>query len=229
MELCENVKVDTSVDDVIKQINFAKIGNREIYYFGKQRYSYGKTVHPPNAYPDVLPDFIAEAANKIATLDKNFALNEYSCMVTKYKNGLSTTPHHIESENIAENSTIYTVTIGSNRKVELINHVGPINPLSVEICGGNIYRSKPESIATWSKNIIRSDATSPTITLIFRKLTVIPPLGLPRDNMNSKRDILFGKHTTFSSMKNKRTLLLTDSILSAVNPQSLTTSKHEMR
>ena len=238
MELCENVKVDTSVDDVIKQINFAKIGNREIYYFGKQRYSYGKTVHPPNPYPDVLPDFIAEAANKIATLDKNFALNEYSCTVTKYKNGLSTTPHHttphhIESENIAENSTIYTVTIGSNRNVELINQVGPINPLSVEICGGNIYRSKPESLATWSKSIIRSDATSPIISIIFRKPTeppkkVIPPLGLPGDNMNPKRDILFGKHTTLSSMKNKRTLLLTDSILSAVNPQSLTTSKHEI-
>ena len=95
MELCENVKVDTSVDDVIKQIDFAKTGNREIYYFGKQRYSYGKTVHPPNPYPDVLPDFIAEAANKIATFDKNFVLNEYSCMVTKYKNRLSTTPHHI--------------------------------------------------------------------------------------------------------------------------------------
>ena len=78
MELYENVKVDTSVDDVIKQIDFAKIGNREIYYFGKQRYSYGKTVHPPNPYPDVPPDFIAEAANKIATLDKNFVLNEYS-------------------------------------------------------------------------------------------------------------------------------------------------------
>ena len=202
MELCENVKVDTSVDDVIKQINFAKIGNREIYYFGKQRYSYGKTVHPPNPYPDVLPDFIAEAANKIATLDKNFILNEYSCMVSKYKNGLSTTPHHIESENIAENSTIYTVTIGSNRKVKLINQVVSINLLSVEICGGNIYRSKPESLATSSKSIIRSDATSPTITLTFRKLTepprkVIPPLGLPGDNMNPKRDILFGINTTF--------------------------------
>ena len=115
-------------------------------------------------------------------------------MVTKYKNGLSTTPHHIESENIAENSTIYTVSIGSNRKVGLINQVGPINPMSVEICGGNIYRSKPESLATWSKSIIRSNVTSPTITLIFRKLTeppkkVIPPLGLPGDNMNPRRDI----------------------------------------
>ena len=29
-------------------------------------------------------------------------------------------------------------------------------------------------------------------------------------------------------MKNNRTLLLTDSILNAVNPQSLTTSKHEI-
>ena len=233
MELCENVKVDTSVDDVIKQINFAKIGNREIYYFGKQRHSYGKTVHPPNPYPDVLHDFIAEAANRIAILDKNFVLNEYSCMVTKYKTGLSTTPHHIELESIAENSTIFTVTIGSNRKVKLINQVDPINPMSVEICGGNIYRSKTESLATWSKSIIQSDATSPTITLIFHKLTelpkkAIPPLGLPGDNMNPKRGILFGKNTTFSSMKNTRTLLLTDSILSAVNPQSLTTSKHEI-
>ena len=154
-------------------------------------------------------------------------------MVTKYKNGLSTTPHHIESENIVENSTTYTVTIGSNRKVELINQVGPINPMSVEICGGNIYRSKPESLATWSKSITRSNATSPTITLIFRKLTDpqkknILPLGLPGDNMNPKRDMLFGKNTTYSSVKNKRTLLLTDSILSAVNPQSLTTSKHKI-
>ena len=103
----------------------------------------------------------------------------------------------------------------------------------MEICGGNIYRSKPESLAKWSKSIIRSDTTNPTITLIFRKLIepprkVIPPLGLPGHNMNPKRDILFGKNTKFSSVKNKRTLLLTDSILSAVNPQSLTTSKHEI-
>ena len=125
------------------------------------------------------------------------------------------------------------VTIGSNRKMELINQVGPINPVFMEICGGNIYRSKPESLAKWSKSIIRSDATNPIITLIFRKLTepprkVISPLGLPGHNMNPKRDILFGKNTKFSSVKNKRTLLLTDSILSAVNPQSLTTSKHEI-
>ena len=123
--------------------------------------------------------------------------------------------------------------IGCNCKLELSNQVGPINPMSVEICGGNIYRSKPKSLASWSKSIIRSDATSPTITLIFRKLTeppkkVIPPLGLPGDNMNPKRDILFGKNSTYSSVKNKRTLLLTDSILSAVNPQSLTTSNHEI-
>ena len=30
------------------------------------------------------------------------------------------------------------VTIGSNRKMEFINQVGPINPMFVEICGGNI-------------------------------------------------------------------------------------------
>ena len=54
MELCENINVATSVEDVVEHINFAKIGNREIYYFGNQRYSYGKTVHPPNPYPDVL-------------------------------------------------------------------------------------------------------------------------------------------------------------------------------
>ena len=233
MELCENINVATSVEDVVEHINFAKIGNREIYYFGNQHYSYGKTVHPPNPYPDVLPDFITEAANKIATLDENFVLNEYSCMVTKYRNGFASTPHHIESENIAKDSKIYLVTIGSNRKMELINQVGRINPMSVEIGGGNIYRSQPESLAKWSKSIIRSDDTNPTITLIFRKLTepprkVIPPLGLPGDNMNPKRDILFGKNTIFSSVKNKRTLLLTDSILSAVNPQSLTKSKHEI-
>ena len=32
MELCENINVATSVEDVVEHINFAKIGNREIYY-----------------------------------------------------------------------------------------------------------------------------------------------------------------------------------------------------
>ena len=39
------------------------------------------------------------------------------------------------------------VAIGSNRKVKLINQVGPINSMFVEICGGNIYISKPASLA----------------------------------------------------------------------------------
>ena len=55
-----------------------------------------------------------------------------------------------------------------------------------------------------------------------------PPLGLNDHNYNPKRDILMGKHSEFGSTKNRRTLLLTDSILNGIYPQNLSSHKHEV-
>ena len=157
-------------------------------------------------------------------------------MIEKYRDGSSTFPHHTDPDAFLEStSNIYNVLIGAEREVEFVNLTGPINPLRIKISDGSIYSIPASSQGSWSRCLIANPSIKkPVIFITFRKLQTPPPrdspppLGLPGQNINIKRDILMGKHKVAGKTAMTRTLFLSDSILSSVSSQSLKTNNRDM-
>ena len=57
--------------------------------------------------------------------------------------------HHDDEQQIVEGSTIFTVSVGSDRYLTLQNQVGLLNEASVEIKHGSVYSMSRESQSTW--------------------------------------------------------------------------------
>ena len=228
--------VEISLDSILSTTNFAKIGNREICYFGDVPFGYGKNRLDANPYPSKVPDFLHKVRDSIRALDKDFSFQSYSCMIERYGNGLSTFPHHTDPENcIDSTSTIYNVLVGATREIEFLNLTGPISPIRVTVSNGDIYSMQDASQGLWSRSMV-PDASikDPRLSITFRKVCIPtprikpPPLGLPGCNVNIKRDILMQKHKDAQSTAITRTLFLTDSMLGNIFPSSLRASSRDI-
>ena len=230
-----DVEINTAVEVIIPCVSFKQLGRREVCYYGNSPFRYGKTVFPSNAYPDPLPVYLMELTKKLKCVDTNFSLDNYSCMLTLYRDGTIASPQSCDITTVDNSSETINVTMGATRTYEFINQIGPVNIFLHEAVGGSVFSMTEASQCQWSHGITASvNKRAPTLTLSFRRTKVQepkpkpPPLGLPGQNYNPKRDILMGKHSEFGSTENRRTLLLTDSILNGIYPQNLSSHKHEV-
>ena len=210
-----NVFNDLNVNDILAQIPCVKTEShgRKTAYFGNTKYSYGRISHEAAPYP------VCVVFNKILegmkTVVPDFSFDQYTCLVTHYPDGKSQIPlHHDDEQQIVEGSTIFTVSVGSDRFLTLQNQVGLLNEASVEIKHGSVYSMSRESQSTWKHGMLPQDCAEPRVSFGFRQLKQTspvpkrpraPPVTHP-DTYRSPNAVPAGTHD--------RCLLLTDSILS---------------
>ena len=130
-------------------------GSRASVYYGKLPYTYGPgpVKHSPAPYPSgaTIFDTIFE---KIALSDAAFTPDNYSCLVTLYRDGKCYIPLHADNEvDIERDSNIYTVSFGSTRTLNFLNEYGKIRPTSVKLEHGSVYIMSHESQKYWKHEI----------------------------------------------------------------------------
>ena len=226
-------KVDVNLSDILSGCQFKEGRNTEECYFGKVFYKSGNISHPPNNYPQVLPQGLVNIIEVCKTINQNFSIDNYSCVITRCHKGSAGTPYlaDVDHSNIEEGSSVFTITLGANRKVECLNKTGLLNPQTFSLQTGNIYTMTKESLEHWTQKFNEdadiSDKDLPMVTITFliisqsrSKREKVPKFGLPGQATNAKKDILLWKNTSCMNFK-RRTLLLTDSVLSKTQERSL--------
>ena len=220
-DVCDDILFsDVLIDDVINQLTIdTQVSHgRKTTYFGNTPYSYGRIRHEPQPYPDC--QFFDTLFTGLQSLDPDITRDNYTCLVTLYPDGSSQIPLHSDNEGqIALDSTIYTVSIGSDRTLVLQNQYGLINETRIPIKNGSVYSMSAASQASWKHGIEADRAvTEPRVSFGFRRLIPVtelapkpraPPIVHP-DEFRSPEAVPIGTH--------ERCLLLTDSIISATPP-----------
>ena len=202
-----NITIDNILDTVTFTETFS--GKREVVYYGSQsqKYTYNKIEHTPIDYPD--SPIFDNIFKQIHDIDPTFTKDNYSCLVTHYKDGdCFINSHSDDEEAIHPDSTIYTVSLGAKRTLQLTNIIGPLQGHTVDLKHGEVLAMSKQSQFTWRHGIDREPhITEPRVSLTFRHIgqhqptpkPVILPIAEPqRPDINTQQ----------------RVLLLTDSIMS---------------
>ena len=213
-KIYDDLFADLKVEEILNQITFDthESYGRKTAYFGKVGYSYGRVKHSSAPYPNC-PVF-SRVLTGMRDLVPEFSFDDYTCLVTHYPDGKSQIPlHHDDEAQIVEGSSIYTISVGSDRFFTLQNQVGLLNEAVLEIKHGSVYSMSRESQGTWKHGMLPQDSSEPRISFGFRRL--IPEAQIPQrerappithpDKYRSPNAIPSGSH--------ERCLLLTDSIL----------------
>lgn len=213
-KIYNNLFPDLKVEEILDQITFhnSESYGRKTAYFGNVGYSYGRVKHSPTPYLDC-PVFTLILAG-MKDLIPDFSFDDYTCLVTHYPDGKAQIPlHHDDEAQIIEGSSIYTISVGSDRFLTLQNQVGMLNETALEIKHGSVYSMSRESQGDWKHGMLPQDSSQPRISFGFRRL--VPQSQIPRrerappivhpSNYRSPNAIPSGTH--------ERCLLLTDSIL----------------
>ena len=218
-------KIDIDFDHVRRSINFnTRVGSRDTAYFGNVGYTYAKISHKPQPYPN-LP-FFDTIFDSISKKDPTFTRENFSCLVTHYRDGNSVIAQHSDNEwNIDGGSMIYTLSLGETRKIEFLNYSGHVSPCSHDLVHGTVHEMSAESQKFWVHSIDREPHRNrPRISLTFRHMQpappppskpTVPPIKPPQSN-DIAADLL--TPTDSQGRKYKRILLLTDSIISSCPP-----------
>ena len=208
---------DLNVDTVLEELivdSPATHGNRLVAYFGNIPYRYGAVKHDTSPYP--VGGVFDLIFTRMQAVIPDFNPSNYTCLVTLYPEGSAHIKPHSDNESqIQSDSSIYTVSIGSERLITFQNQVGVINETSITIPHGSVFGMSRSSQATWKHSIpVNPTVTNPRISFTFRKLipvseapkhTPAPPICHP-DQYVSPQSPPRGTHAGI--------LLLTDSILS---------------
>ena len=233
LTVCEqNVNV-INLSDVLPERAFKRGFNIEECYFGKVSFKNGSISHRPSSYPDVLPQGFADIIEVCKCIDPNFDIDNYSCVITRCRKGAVGLPHlsDINHSNIEDGSSVITIALGANIKMECLNNTGPLQPQTFSLQAGNVFTMTKESLEQWARtygeDADNADDGSQMVTITFLNMSQaqnskekVPKFGLPGQATNAKKDILMRKNTSSMNYK-RRTLLLTDSVLSKTHERSL--------
>ena len=215
----------------IKAIPTTKMhGNREVCYMGKQPYYYGRnTRHLAAEYPDnsIIDGIFEKMSQHVPTFNKD----NYSLLVTVYKDGKSyISPHSDNERSLMPGSMIYTVSLGASRDILFTNEVGRVDPRSHRADHGSVSAMSQESQQVWLHEIKPDRSVSEQrVSLTFRHMKAADQLSeeLESSSISSQRPAL--QHPTTQSPEPqpmRRTLFLTDSILSGTPPYLLAAPNH---
>ena len=211
---------ELTVEQICSTIDFKDTlaGGRQIAYFGDQPYTYGKITHDPASYPD-LP-FLDILFDKLNKIDSDFNRANYSCLITYYKDGSVIIPQHQDNEYIiADDSLIYTVSIGQERTLNVFNTIGPIEKIRrYSLPHGSVHTMSRDSQFIWSHGIDKEPhCKDPRVSFTFRKLNH-PDTTAPTRKSEIPPPITLTPRSPPDHDKPKRILFLTDSNLVGCPP-----------
>ena len=206
---------DITTEEVLNAFDFTdqQSCGRQTVYLGKHPYVYGRVKHDPQPYPNIpIFDHMFGELNK---LDNTFSKENFSCLVTLYKDGSAHIPPHQDNELcIQPGSTIYTVSLGATRTLKCQNINDFSNKLEeyiLELKHGMVFTMIQESQHVWHHSIDRdSRVKAPRVSFTFRHTV---PLKESRNTPGSqgppppisRPDIIVPETM-------KRVLLITDSV-----------------
>ncbi len=175
--------------------DFVCINNREVKYYGKFRYSYGRTQHEPCNIPE--NSYMSKLVHRVASKYPDLVFN--SVLVSKFINGNVSLPMHSDNEEeIVKNSDILTVSLGESRTVNFQQKKGgKLVPIQVD--HGQVYVMSALSQTDFLHGIPKEPScTGLRVSLTFRYIQ--PPntsyvnAGTPSDRLeeevtNSQKEI----------------------------------------
>ena len=233
LTVCKQNVNGINFSNVLPECAFKRGFNIEECYFGKVSFKNGSISHRPSNYPDFLPQGFADIIEVCKCIDPNFDIDNYSCVITKYRKGAVGLPHlsDINHSSIEDGSSVIIIVLGANRKMECLNKTGPLQPQTFSLQAGNVFTMTKESLEQWAhtygEDADDADDGSPMATITFLNMSQaqnskekVPKFGLPGQAINAKKDILMRKNTSCMNYK-RRTLLPTDSVLSKTHERSL--------
>ena len=228
---------DISVDDVINSLNFDKIGNRYVAYFGSIPYEYSGKSHSPCKYPDI--SFFDKMFKTISATNKHFTRENFTCVATLYPDGHSMIPFHSDSESsIKSDSEIYCVSIGADRSLLVASTADPKTEIGYNLKHGTVYTMTAASQFEWKHSVPAAPhITKPRVSFTFRELedklrdidtephlpSVKNPLnaGFGTTDNSPQATVVPPVHRPPIINSNKaKVLFLTDSILKTFNDKS---------
>ena len=119
--------LEENIKDSLKQyvtgtdIEFKKVGNRDVLYFGDFSYKYSNIEHSACPMPNAIHQVIEKIHEQFPSEAK---IN--SCLITKYTDGSSICPPHSDNEPfINPSSDIFTLSMGAERTMKfdsITNH-----------------------------------------------------------------------------------------------------------
>ena len=195
------------MDEIFENINFTKISNREVAYFGNTPYSYAGITHEARPYPDLL--CFKTMTNAIQEYDPEFNLDKYTCTASLYRSGDQFIPPHSDDEtSIVPGGDIHTVCVGAERTIRYTNLEGPLDVREYQLPSGTVYSMTQESQSHWQHGIIQQPKIrDPRIAFTFR------PLRKPTASQRTAPPPIHKPIATSVPTKNKiRVLFLTDSV-----------------
>ena len=216
------------LDDVLATCDFTHLsaglsGHRQVVYFGSQPYSYGKYAkHDAQLYPT--SPFFDRFFKEISVVDPNFTVENFSCLATLYKDGKSYIPSHCDNEDsIVAESNIYTISFGVSRTLHFTNEKGRIRPVAVKLDHGSVNIMTRASQDFWKHEIRpEREVEGQRVSLTFRHLKSPGDVPTPQQTQQTAP-----AHSEAEPEPLRRTLLLTDSILSATPPHLLAATNHQ--
>ena len=188
-----STKINSNIESCTDGVNFSIIRNRELDYFGSLPYEYGRIRHEPKPYPDTR--FFKDLFDKLSREVPDFSPANYTCLVTRYKDGKSTIPPHSDNEDcIVPGSTIYTVSVGAERTLVFDNIDG--TERTYKLLDGSVYAMSQSSQLIWEHSVPRESCNGTRISFTFRRIVPTrpaPPIREPKsdNNSNGKKRILF--------------------------------------
>lgn len=207
-----------SVPDILSEL---KVNGRSSYgrstcYYGSKPYSYGQINHKANPYPSSM--IFDKIFDKVSTIDPDFTMENFTCMVTYYPSGTAIIPAHSDNErSIKPNSTIYTVSIGAERSLRLVNREGPLVEHDMKLPHGSLSTMSADSQKHWTHELLFDrTVTEPRLSFTFRyicePIPKVPAPALEKPVKKAKLDLL----SDIPATKGKeRILFLHDSILNS--------------
>lgn len=143
--------LDLTTDELRRGLILGNEGSRRIAHFGTDYY-YGGKLHRGRSYPktpamDSVVRFMEGAV-------PGFKKEQYSCTLNLYQDGRAGIPWHSDDEpQIAQDSSIYTLSFGASRPLEFRARSGPTRVESCTLEHGSLWAMSRASQNDWAHSI----------------------------------------------------------------------------
>ena len=165
---------DFSASELVKSMDFLKINEREVKYFGDCKYSYGNSSHQPCPIPQ--DSYLYQVVKRVKSLYPTQSFN--SVLVTKFIDGNSFLPLHSDNEaEIVEDSLILTVSLGAGRTVNF-QKINGSHTKGLQTSHGDVYVMSAKSQAKYRHGVPKDFSKRMRVSLTFRHLKTSPDSSL---------------------------------------------------
>lgn len=206
---------DLSVKGIREDLDFDIVGSggRKLDFRGPSDYTYGRTQHKARPYGD--SKTVATIFERLASIDPNITRDRYTLLATYYRDGAVSIPeHHDDEPEIVPGSLIYTISVGAERTVRLVNKVGLIEERTIKLPHGSVHVMSADSQSVWAHAIdpepsVSEERVSFTLRQLDPKITRPEKAAVPE--IRPAKPVL----PSMAKGSHHRVLFLTDSVLSS--------------